>query len=354
MRIEAVHTMPGLIALRQEWERLWQELGQPSPYASYTWVRAWLEAQRLESRLYILLARDDDGSLLGIAPLQRVPLPIPGLGVLTFIGQETSMSPDFLVQAGNEREFCEAILSYISAQRNISGVILKMAEPLLGAKPLLEPYFSTSFGDVRIEQYSERLIVKLPESYEAFLQTLSQKTRQRMRAARKKFSDSKLDFRHNDDIEDFNSRLTDLFALNDQRWGQSGGRRIYEGLYPRLHETGMVKVFSLYIGGRQAAGLAALLSKEGLYAEVAGFDYKMDNHYLGKCLYGLVIEWAILHGYSFLDFGGGSEEYKFRYRPQIFPKYRVTITRSAFGEFLLKMSRRLGRQVRWWREPALL
>jgi len=346
--------MPGLIALRQEWERLWQELGQPSPYASCTWVRAWLEAQRLESRLYILLARDDDGSLLGIAPLQRVPLPIPGLGVLTFIGQETSMSPDFLVQAGREREFSEAVLSYVFAQRDISGVVLKMAEPLLGAKPLLEPYFSKSFGDVRIEQYSQRPIVSLPGDYETFLKNLSPKMRHEMRTARKKLAVHSIDFHIEEGKEDVNDRLKDLFALNELRWGQSGVRKKYEGLYVRLNEAGLLKIFSLYIDNRPAAGLSALVTDKGVYAEVAGFNYEVEARYLGKCFYGLVMEWAILKGYRFLDFSSGEEEYKLRYNPQIFPKYRVTITRSAFGEFLLKMSRRLGRQVRWWREPALL
>jgi CelD/BcsL family acetyltransferase involved in cellulose biosynthesis len=354
MEIEVVPTLSALAVVRHEWDRLWQELGQPSPYTSWTWVWAWVEANRLERRLFILLARDDGGTLVGIAPLQRVPLPVPGLGVLTFIGQETSISPDFLVQKGQEREFCEVVFRYVSGKRNLVGVVLKMAEPLGGTAPLLEPSFAERFGDAVIEQYSQRLIVKLPESYEVFLQTLSQKMRQEMRAARKKLAeDHTMEFCHGGE-EDFNNRLVDLFTLNDRRWGQSGGRGVYDSLYPRLHDVSMLKVFSLSVDGRPAAGLSVLLTSDGVYAELAGFNYEVDARHLGRCFYGLIIEWAILKGYRFFDFSSGSEEYKLRFKPQIFPKYRVTITRSVFGAFLLEKSRSLGRRVRWRREPALV
>lgn len=354
LRIEAIDTRQGLAAIHGDWDRLWQGLGQPSPYTNWTWIWAWVEANRLERRLFILLARDDDGTLVGLAPLQRVPLPVPGLGVLTFIGQETSLSPDFLGQAGREREFCEAVLHYVSGQRNLAGVVLKMAEPLGGAAPLLEPSFAKRFGNASIEQYSERPIVMLPESYEALLEGLSSRMRQEMRTARKKLAaEHTLEFRHDDGGEDFQHRLVDLFDLNDRRWRQNNARRQYESLYPRLHDAGILKVFSLYIDGHPAAGLSALLSDTGVYAELAGFDYEVDARHLGKCFYGLVMEWAIQKGYRFFDFSSGSEEYKLRFKPQIFPKYRVTVTRSAFGRVLLKTSKALGRRVRWWREPAI-
>ncbi|MGA9755487.1 MAG: GNAT family N-acetyltransferase [Desulfobaccales bacterium] len=355
IKIEVVQTLSGLAAVRHEWDRLWQELGQPSPYTSWTWLCAWGEANRIERRLFILLARDDGGTLVGIAPLQRVPLPIPGLGVLTFIGQETSLSPDFLVQVGREREFCEAVLRYVSGRRSITGVVLKMAQPLGGAVPLLEQSFAERFGDALIEQYSVRSIVKLPESYEAFLQTLSHDMRFKLRKARRKLAEKHaLEFQHDGGEGDFNNRLNELFTLNDLRWAQSGGRRIYESLYPRLHDAGLMKVFSLNADGRPAAGLGALITNNSVHAELAGFDYEVDARHLGKCFYGLVIEWAILNNYRFFDFSSGSEAYKLYYKPQIFPKYRVTITSSALGAFLLKKFRSLGRRIRWWREPALL
>lgn len=344
--------MYGLAALREEWNRLWQDLGQPSPYTSWTWSQAWMETHRIEHRLHILVAREKDGTLIGVAPLQRVPLPFPGLGVLTFIGQETSLSPDFLVQEGREREFCEAALHFIFGKRNLTGIFLKMAEPLAGATPLLDRSFARKFGDAVIEPYSERLIVQLPESYEVFLQTLSQKMRQRMRAARKKLSaEHTLEFRHERE-EDFHHCLADLFSLNKLRWGQNAGPR--RSLYPRLHEAGMLKVFSLYVNGRLAAALGALVTNNSMHAELAGFNYEVDDVHLGRGLYGLVIEWAILNGYRFFDFSSGTIEYKLHYKPQIFPKYRVSISRSAVGPLLLKTSRILGRHIRWWREPAIV
>jgi CelD/BcsL family acetyltransferase involved in cellulose biosynthesis len=355
MKIESVHNLNGLEAVRDEWSALWHDLGQPSPYNSWTWIWSWVNAKRLDRRLFILIARDNVGNLLGVAPLQRVPLVVPGFGVLTCIGQETSLSPDFLVKIGREQKFCESILSYILSKKDLLGVVLKMAAPLTGAAPLLEQSFSGGFGNLSIQQYSERPIVPLPESYETFLQTLSHKMRYKMRTARKKMlEEHTLEFCHNSEEREFQELLNDLFTLNELRWGKSGTRRLYESLYLRLQVDGMLKIFSLYVDGRPAAALGGLLSNHWIHNELVGFNFEVDDTHLGRCFYGLVLEWAIQHNYRFFDFGSGNEEYKFYYKPQIFPKYRVSITRSALATFLINKSRRIGKLLRWWREPAIL
>jgi len=355
MQIEAIREVSGLAAIRDEWEKLWQSLPIASPYTKWVWQFSWIVTHHLERRMFILLARDDHGTLAGIAPLQKVPLALPGYSALSFIGQETSLSPDFIVQGGREREFCEAVLQYVAGRRNIAGVLLKMSEPLFGAAPFLEQAFSDRFGQAKIERYSERSILQLPKSYEGFLQTLSSRMRKEIIVARKKLAESRsIFFCHNGGVKDIMTRLNDLFALNDLRWGQSGGRRVYESLYSRLNTAGILKVFILYVDGRPAAGLGALLAKETLYAELAGFDYDLDARHLGKCFYSLVIEWAICNGYRHFDFSSGNEEYKLRFNPQVYPKYRVLITSSTMGRFLLGKSQAIGKHIGWLREPAIV
>lgn len=354
MRIEAIRSLKGLMAIRDEWEQLWHSQPYPNPYNSWVWQRGWIEANHLEQRLFILLARSDAGELIGIAPLQRIPLAFPIFYALSFIGQESSISPDFLIKTGHEQEVCENILQYAVAIWNIAGMVLSIAEPVSGISCALDGKIKDRYGFVSIEQISERPILQLPTTYDDFLIALSSKMRQETRSARKKLEEGHaLVFSFGDEEKDFETRLDELLSLNALRWEKSGSREIYKSVYKNLHKAGMLKIFLLYVDGQPAAALSALVSREAMYAEIAGFNYEVDSRHLGKCFYGMVIEWAIQNGYRIFDFSSGSEEYKLRYNPQVFLKHRVIISRSPCMKFLLETSRLLGRRIRWAREPAI-
>lgn len=335
MRIEVVRTLDGLANLRDEWRALWHSLPDYSPYSSWEWQFAWVRAHRLERRLYVLTIRDDAGELLGVAPLQRVPIVVPGLGALTFVGQETSISPDFLVRPELEREFCLGVLEYVSGRRDIVGMVLKMAEPLRGARCLLDSELANRYGAATIQQYSQRGIVRLPLNYDDFTESLGSKMQREMRAAVRGMKKSHdLVFSCDDQTTNFDERLADLFRLNEAKWGRAGGRGHYEKLYPLLHRDGMLNVLILYVDGHAAAGLSVLLSAETVYGELAGLDFEVNRRHLGKCFYGLAIEWMIQNRYRRFDFSSGTEPYKLRFRPEMFPKYRVTITGFPVKGFL--------------------
>lgn len=349
MKIEVVRSLDGLMAVQEEWEALWLQLQQPNPYQNWAWLRAWVEVSGGERRLSILLLRRDDGELIGIAPLQRVPLIVPWFYVLVSVGQETSISPDFLAKAGYEQEVCRAVQEYASRGWGRAGLVLKLAEPLSVATCMLDSGILNRMGYAAVTPYSERRILSLPESYETFIAGLSTKMRQEMRAAHKKLStEHMLTF-----ASDAPGGLDDLLALNDKRWGQSGGRKVYEGLYSQLRDTGVLKIFTLHVDGRPAAALSVLLAGKSVYAELAGFDYEVESRHLGKCFYGLIIEWAIRNGYQSLDLSSGNEEYKLRFNPQVHPKYRVEFHGSRFKRWLLALTVRVGRRIRWLREPAI-
>jgi CelD/BcsL family acetyltransferase involved in cellulose biosynthesis len=354
MVIEVLHSINDVSCIKEEWEQLWRNQTKSCPYKSVDWNIAWITANSIENRINILLVREANGTLVGVAPLQRVPLIVPGLAALTFIGQESSVSPDFLVVEGREEEFSDEVLRYVSFSRNIKAMVLKMADPLYGAAPLLEHSFISGMGKVSIEQYSQRPIVELPDNYETFLQSLSSKMRQEMRAARKKLGEGRvLEFRYDGSKKDLAERLSVLFQLNDLRWKQSSGRKVYERLYTTLSDSNMLKVFTLYIDGHPMAGLSVLAPGDTVYAELAGFDYNTEPRHLGKGFYGMVIEWAIQNGYHYFDFSSGSEDYKLRFQPKVFPKYRLVFTSNPLGRFLLESSRKIGKRINRLLEPSI-
>lgn len=349
MRVEVLRSFEEMESVRKEWEVLWLQSHQPNPYQNYEWLRTWVEVSRRERRLSILLVRQDNDSLIGIALLQRVPLSMPCFHLLTPVGQESSISPDFIAKVGHEQDVCQAVLEYARRGWLRAGLVMKLADPLVGASCMLDEGNLNHLGYGEVSHYSERRILKLPNNYEIFIASLSTKMRQEMRAAHKKLTTQHaLVF-----AEDAIGSLDNLLALNDKRWGQSGGRKVYEELYSRLIGKNILKIFTLHVDDRPAAALSVLLAGDWIYAELAGFDYEIESRHLGKCFYGLIIDWAIRNNYQFFDFSSGNEEYKLRFNPQVYPKYRVEFYGSRFKRLLSALSVRMGRRIKWLREPAI-
>jgi len=355
MDIEVIHSVEQLSDIREDWEKLWNVQTRPNPYNNWAWIKCWIEAVCGEKRLCILSLRDVSGNLIGIAPFQQIPVLPRWLFAVTFIGQETSISPDLLSLPGRENEICEKAIEYISGRGNIAGLYLKIAEPAAVAAFLKGKLHVEPYNNMEIENYSQRPIIHLPDDYETFLGTLSTKMRQEMRVARKKLEElPRVEFCHDDRRIKFETRLKNLFDLNDARWGVSGGRRMYERHYGLLAANKLVKIFALYIDGRPAAALSALVGGDTLYAELAGIHVDAEKRHLGKYFYGSVIGWAMENGFKYFDFSSGNEEYKMRFNPILYPKYRITLSGSKLKKTILENRRVLGRRIRWLREPALV
>ena len=355
MKIEVIRTLDGLLGLRREWESLWDDLPRANPYLSWVWQYAWIRSNLGARRLYVLAARNRAGQLAAIAPLQRVPLIVPGSWAVSFIGQEASISSDFLVVRGAENEACHDFLTFIAADSSIVATVLRVAEPLYGAQCLLHV---DERGGPRpgylFEKVGDRSVVDLPPAYEDFVAGLTTKMRQEMRAARRKLGARyAMWFCADTGADDLDRRLEVLFSLNEMRWETGGGRRLYAPLYPGLHDAGILRVFILHANGKPAAALSCLLSGDTMFAELAGFDYTVDSRHLGKAFYGMVFEWAIENGFRYFDFSSGTEDYKRRFQPHQYPKYRIVACSSRSGKLILDLSRAVGRRFHRLHEAAI-
>lgn len=350
MKISVLHSLEELSELREEWENLWLQQQYASPYQSWGWIHAWVIATNNMSRLHILVVRRNDGGLIGVAALQCVPVFFRALHVLTPIGQEASISPDFVASPGCEQQVCQAVLEFIGSSWRTVGLVAKLAEPLGGATGLLDLTMLNRYGFGSIMHYSDRQILQLPDCYESFVGSLSGKMRNEMRtASRKLVVNHEVCF-----AENAESSLEILFNLNDNRWGASGGRKFYENLYPRLFDREMLKIFTLHIDGRPAGALSVLLVGRTAYAELAGFDYEVERRHLGKFFYGLVIDWCIRNGYEYLDLSSGSEEYKLRFNPITYRKYRIEFYGSVLKRIILNVCLKMMRRFSFLRDSALV
>jgi len=246
------------------------------------------------------------------------------------------------------------VMDYVGGRRRILGMVLRIVAYAYSSHTALTEVLEKRGLVYSDQKYSECVSLRLPASYEDFIAGLGSRMRQEMRAARRALErEHVVDFSVVGQDTDFGLSLARLLELNDARWGKSGGRSLYEGLYPALFHTGMLKIISLTVDDRPAAALSALASGESLFAELAGFDYQVESRHLGRYFYGKVIEWAIENGFEILDMSSGDEQYKRRFKPEIFPKYRVVCSRSMFRYRLIQLVRRIGARYRRLRVPSL-
>lgn len=355
MKVEAIDTIVRFKELKEQWRNLEQRVATTTPYQTWDWLNTWLLQQQQMGCLNMLAVFDARGRLVGVAPFRRESALVPGFYILVFVGQEVSISPDLMLAPGMEEAIIKSILRFIGGQRQVFGVVMKSVQYESSSSAVLHDSLESSKIPWEREVYSETASLRLPTSYDEFLAGLSSKMRQEMRAARRKMETCReLEFTVVDTAENCGNCIEELLALNDMRWGKSGGRAVCEAVYPSLMQKGMLRIFILRVDGQPAAAVSALASGAALFAEVAGFDYEVDSRNLGKYFYGRLIEWAIENGFDVLDLSSGDESYKRRLKPEIYPKVRIIFAASSFRFKLVQFVRYMGQRIRWLRKVSLL
>src|SRR5262249_53466234 len=83
--VDLVNHVDRFTDLRGEWTDLVRQSGANNPFLSWDWLHAWWVHLGGACRLQILTARDDDGCLIGIAPLRALRGRWPWLSHLEFL-----------------------------------------------------------------------------------------------------------------------------------------------------------------------------------------------------------------------------------------------------------------------------
>jgi len=183
--------------------------------------------------------------------------------------------------------------------------------------------------------------VKLSDGYDTYLAELASKMRQEIRAETRKLEKLfALEFSNADSDADLEERMRTLFRLNALKWNADPERCHPERreCYRAFFRSREATVFTLACNNRPIAALSALLIKETLFAEIAGFDYSVAKVDLGKVFYHFLFQWAIKHGFKNIDLSSGEEDYKFRYNPDVFGKWRLTLYRNDSARSLFRFN----------------
>jgi CelD/BcsL family acetyltransferase involved in cellulose biosynthesis len=350
LAVERLTTLEDLHALREEWQALSAAAAPTSVFSSWTWVVSWFEHFRPRGQLLVLIVRDPDGRLVGIAPCSfSAPSPV-GPRVLYLLGSGHALTE--YVDAVLHREWAD------EAARAVVGALLAACAEwhLLGLpavpgdSPLLRHAQELALARgcrVFVDEYT-RAVRPLPDSWPEFYRSLRKSMKDnvnnyvnRLRREGREDTfvlvedpaqlDGALDVFL--DLHRRRSRARGRFEHHD-KFATAPSRAFLRTVVRRLGAGGGVWVCLLEVDGRPVAAQICLVDGGRLYAYYSGHDPEWWQYGVMLVLTRRCIEAAIARGLTELDLLAGAYQDKLRWGARPEPLVDVAIAHRGLGSRL--------------------
>jgi CelD/BcsL family acetyltransferase involved in cellulose biosynthesis len=323
---EIVTTVRGLDALQLEWDQLLGDSRQQAYFLRWYWIRAWWRYfAPAWSRLYIVLCRDGDGRLMGIAPFywrQRRLLNIPLTRELVFLGMgitlKSSEYMDIIARSGDERAVASAIADALTKREDWDRVLLQHVPE----ESCVLPHFIGQLNAPSAVNVCDRSpYIDTSVGWDAFKRSLGRSMRRNVEYyPRRLFKRYSCEFRRIEAHEDVDPAIDALVHLHGARWQASGFAGAFSSghLEPFLREAahdsfteGRLRLWILKIAGQTQAVLLGFLDNGVMHYFQKGFNPAFANEDLGTAVVALCVRDCFDDPQvRAFDFMGGGAAYK--------------------------------------------
>ena len=356
MRVKRFQRWEEVEQIRPAWDELLSDSEAQAIFLTWEWLCSWWATYGCSLDLYFLGCFDQDGRLIGLAPLYRIRWPLRLLGD----GTGDSDGLDCIARRGRERAVVRAWLDWLNSHRSDWDILELNTVP---AESVVLSILREELHN-RAWRYWQRetphLVVALPDSWESYLSSLSAAMRysisRRIRDVEKQF---RVHLQRCETVAELPRFLDQLFELHSQRWGAKGDKGAFHSRGRRKFFAEMSKQFL----GRHWLDFWLLELNEQIVAAEFGFCYRHVYSYLqggfdpsyssrkaGLVLRALVLRELIRRGVRDYDFLGGDEHYKLRLGAQRRVYYNLRCARpGSRGAFYATVAVVLEADKRWAR-----
>jgi len=312
----AVITRPeALAALEPEWWALWKRVPGALPFASPAWLIAWW--RHFAPGELFTLAVHREGRLVGLAPgyLEDGPL---GRRVLP-LGISLSDHLDVLLDPACEAEAGRA-LAQATLLRRQDWDVWELEELLPDAAALRLTLLPGCSEVVQPAQPCP--VLRVPDGPEPFPAALPRGKRRHLNLARNRAARQGAVEIAVAEAGTVAEALEHLFRLHRIRWESRGGpgvlapdpvRAFQRDAAPALLSAGLLRLYTLSIGGVVAAAQYELAHGPRVHVYLTGFDPAFHHESPSMILLAHAIEQAAAEGRREVDFGRGQEPYKYEW-----------------------------------------
>jgi CelD/BcsL family acetyltransferase involved in cellulose biosynthesis len=309
------------------WDALSRRLPTATPFHAPAWQIAGWTAGRIRGRLrFITVQRGDD--LVAALPLCLNPaggLHSPGASLCDYL--------DPLIVPQSEPACWRAILAFVAAHwdRQLAEFTLHNNRASAACRSLLPPLAQAAGFSCEETRVDDAPAIPLPQSWEAFLDSLEAHERKELRRKLNK-AQTKGEARlvRAEDASLLDQALHTMEAAGGEKGAAVRGyvRPLLEAVAPALLGDGRLELWTLQIQGRPAAYLIQLAGPDGPMLYNLGYEASMKEWSPGVVAVGLSIRQAIERGAKVFDLLRGREPYKHKLGAMDRPVYRITLKRT--------------------------
>jgi len=326
MTVKIIQTDEEFAALEPVWDELFNANANHTPYQSWQWTAVWWRHFGTPGELRVLVA-EEDGKVIGIAPL-RLKRRLHGFRFrhMAVISGKRADYLDFLVRPGYETAFFRQVMDALnSSAESRFFEIRDLRECSSNASALVTQALRGSrILSLKVTQTC--VAVPLPQSWEAFLGTVSKRTRMDIGYDRRLLKRSfATELKIYTTLPDVLTGLDDLIAVHRSRWRREQGAADFDDqkivafereVCEQFAAAGGYRLYVLYANRKPAAALSGVERDDVYYAQVFTHSPEFHKYSVGNVLMGMAIEDCIQRGCKVLDLTRGEEPYKFRWNGQ--------------------------------------
>jgi CelD/BcsL family acetyltransferase involved in cellulose biosynthesis len=341
MHITVIHSETEWAAIADEWNQLLGKSITNVPFLRFEYLEAWWQhrggGEWPESDLYIITARDDEGNLVGAAPL-FLSKNHAGESVLLLLGSiEISDFLDILVQEINLEAFLDAILTHLTGPDapqwdSLDWYNFSENSRTLPVLEKLASKYNLSFQQNRIQPAP---YITLPNDFDDYLASLDKKYRRELTRKMRNAAGYFIPIQHYivEDEDTLETEVNDFITM--MREEEEKDTFLSDKMVAQIHaiaqaafKAGWLQLAFLKVGKEKAAGYFNFKYDNRIWLYNSYLARKFGNLSPGIVLMGRLLQESIEKGYQEFDMMRGDEEYKYHLGGQDRFVVRVTLTRG--------------------------
>lgn len=315
MKVERITTLENLDNIGEKWNKFLFSSPQNCIFLTNEWFYSWWKCFSEDNSLEILIFKDEDENILGIAPFMSKERKLQFLA-----SHEVSDYCDFITPEERINEFYENLLEYLKI--NYSGIDkiklinIKYSSPTLKVLPELG---STNKLDYKCSRTGVAPFLVLPSSYRDYLARLGKKNRHELRRKLKRIESLKgVKILKITDTEELQTYTDDFISLHKKSspskaefWRKKGMTDFFRELIYRFSQKRWIELNFLFYRDKIIAALLNFSFFDQIYFYNSTYDKEYAWYSPGLFLFNHCLKQAIHEGKREADFLRGEEKYKY-------------------------------------------
>jgi CelD/BcsL family acetyltransferase involved in cellulose biosynthesis len=326
MHIATIHTLPELISLEKEWNDLLAHSASHVPFLRHEYITTWWQGlgggEWSSGELFVVTARQEQGELIGIAPLFLTDNR-DGEPALMLLGSiEISDYLDVITRPEDLPAFMEALLEYLAREQTPAWHLLDWYNLLEGSPtlPALQEAASKLGWKYNQQPLQHCPYIPLPGDWEKYLCSIDKKQRHEIRRKMRRAGEYYLPLRwyivqDGTTLEQEVDGFLKLMADDPDK-----AKFLTPAMHTQMHSivqiafnAGWLQLAFIEVNGEKAAAYLNFDYMNHIWVYNSGLDFRFSELSLGWVLLGHLLEWANEHKREYFDFMRGDEQYKYRF-----------------------------------------